>query len=234
MPACPWSFLPPAPAEFCEASLCAWIREPANTWSNVGFLVGAGIVYWMSTKPKWRHLRIVGHISLLTGLGSAFFHASETIVGEGGDYVGMYLGAAFMLCCCFRRWTGASRRAGQFLFWGYFTATMIVFFIDHTQARLIYAVSGIVCSLSDTTLLVRDHKVMTLRWLILTWILFGSAFVAWSLDLDGTWCNPDNHVFNGHALWHLLNAGALVAAVRYYEQFQILRSAEAIHPVPRP
>ena len=33
---CPWSEWAQAQAAFCEASRCAWIRQPGNTWTNIG------------------------------------------------------------------------------------------------------------------------------------------------------------------------------------------------------
>ena len=220
---CPWSFLSAAPAEFCEASLCAWIREPANTWSNAGFLIAAAVVYWMATKPRWSHLRMVAHISLITGVGSAFFHATETVLGEGGDYFGMYMGSAFMLCVCFRRWTGAGARASQFFFWSYFAALFAAYLLFREHARLVFMITGGICSLLDVSLAIRDRKVLVWRWLFLMWALFTAAFWMWNLDVSGQWCHPDNHLFNGHAAWHLLNAAAFLASVRYYEQFKVLR-----------
>ena len=219
---CPWSTWAPTAADFCEASLCAWIRQPANTWSNIGFVVGAGVLFWLTRREGWKHLRMLAYISLLTGLGSAFFHATETRVGLAGDYLGMYLGAAFMLTVCLRRW-GASARVGVVFFWGFTALTMSSLLVDTSWARLIYAVAGALCAISDTTLLVRDRKTMVFRWYIVMWIAFLLAGVVWVKDLDGSWCDPDNHFINGHAGWHLLNAVAIAVSAAYYEQFDVLR-----------
>ena len=91
-----------------------------------------------------------------------------------------------------------------------------------------------VCSLSDTALLVRDRKVIQYRWFIAGWVVIGAAMAAWSLDLQGVICDPGNHWVSGHALWHLLDAFGFYCVFRYYEQFQVLRSAGALRPVPRP
>ena len=47
--------------------------------------------------------------------------------------------------------------------------------------------------------------------------------VLWHLDDANIWCDPDRHWISGHALWHVLNAGAFYAAFRYYRQFDLLR-----------
>ena len=38
---CPWDSFRQSELVFCEASRCAWIKEPANTWSNLGYLAAA-------------------------------------------------------------------------------------------------------------------------------------------------------------------------------------------------
>jgi hypothetical protein len=37
-----------------------------------------------------------------------------------------------------------------------------------------------------------------------------------TLDLTRVWCDPDNHVLQGHALWHLLSAVAIAFVYRFY------------------
>src|SRR4051812_48690824 len=108
---CPWSSLLPSPAEFCERSLCAWIRQPGNTASNVGFLAVAVVLYGATRAPSRRHLRGIAHVSLATAVGSAFFHASETYWGELLDYLGMLGAMGWMLAACATRWRALSRGA---------------------------------------------------------------------------------------------------------------------------
>jgi hypothetical protein len=48
-PSCPWhagaDLLGAPNIKWCEAALCGWISEPANTWSNVLYLVIGLVVY---------------------------------------------------------------------------------------------------------------------------------------------------------------------------------------------
>src|SRR4051812_39077167 len=45
---CPWSelsHLAPPNLKWCEAQVCGWIVEPANTWSNLAYgLLGAALL----------------------------------------------------------------------------------------------------------------------------------------------------------------------------------------------
>lgn len=34
-------------------------------------------------------------------------------------------------------------------------------------------------------------------------------------------CDPTNHILTGHAVWHILNAGAVFFIYRFYSQFEL-------------
>lgn len=91
-PSCPWENLVFRPAEFCEESVCDWIRQPGNTWTNIDFLL-VGLLIWRAAgRERLEHLRGLALIALATGVGSAFFHASETFIGRIFDYGGIVSG----------------------------------------------------------------------------------------------------------------------------------------------
>ena len=58
--------------------------------------------------------------------------------------------------------------------------------------------------------------------------LFGSLAViavagAFSAsDASRLWCDPSRHVFQGHAIWHVLNGIGLPLAFLHYRQFRAL------------
>ena len=80
--ACPWDGWEPAAIEFCEADLCSWIIQPANTWSNLAYVfVGAWLIR-LALREGHRDLASLGLIEILIGIGSFFFHMSGTHVGE--------------------------------------------------------------------------------------------------------------------------------------------------------
>ena len=86
LPTCPWHTFEHAPAQFCEASLCAWVRQPGNTVSNLGFVLAAFLIFQHTRRHDAGHLRPLAYISLATGLVSAFFHASKTWIGGILDF----------------------------------------------------------------------------------------------------------------------------------------------------
>ena len=36
---CPWDQFEPTTRHFCEAELCQWVTKPAESWSNIGFII---------------------------------------------------------------------------------------------------------------------------------------------------------------------------------------------------
>ena len=45
------------------------------------------------------------------------------------------------------------------------------------------------------------------------------AFGCSVADATRVWCDPGNHWFNGHALWHLLTALVLYLLFQFHSQF---------------
>jgi len=82
---------------FCEAVRDALVRQPANTWSNLGFC-RAGVVMAVEL---WRRrdgcgVRPVEAATFalavfLVGATSFFYHASLTFIGQTMDVQSMYL-----------------------------------------------------------------------------------------------------------------------------------------------
>jgi hypothetical protein len=230
-PPCPWSNLVFRPAEFCEESLCAWLRQPANTWTNIGFFIVAIWILRSARRDRCEHLRGLVWIVLATGLGSAFFHASETLAGRLFDYGGMYLGAAYMVGVNVRRWLLLGRRAIRRLFWAAAAGPVLLMLIEDRYAMTLYALIGILCCVFlEVYLFLRQRRhgmQVHYRWLGAYWSFFLLGLVFWWLDKERLLCRPDNHWITGHGLWHLLCALSFCFVYLFYRQFDVLRFPEA-------
>lgn len=85
---------------FCEAIGNGTIVQPVNTWSNLAF-VWVGIFIAVSATPD-RPLRrsdalLLAFACVAIGLGSWFYHASLSFVGQWFDVMSMYLLGTFMV-----------------------------------------------------------------------------------------------------------------------------------------
>jgi hypothetical protein len=95
---------------FCEsANPHKPIRQMANTVSSLAF-VFSGVIVFSKMRKKYEARRlpngysaILGISSIIIGVGSAFYHASLTFIGQFFDVFGMFLAAAFMLVYAWER-----------------------------------------------------------------------------------------------------------------------------------
>lgn len=85
---------------FCEALRGGPVRQPVNTLTSLAFTVVGGWVLGGAFGAGVRHRRdalLLGAGLLLTGEGSAFYHAGLTFTGQLFDVLGMNLVAGFMV-----------------------------------------------------------------------------------------------------------------------------------------
>jgi CubicO group peptidase (beta-lactamase class C family) len=220
---CPWDFLVRVPSRFCEASLCGWVRQPANTWSNIGFFAAGFVILRMTGLRRSPHLRGLGYVCLATGCGSTFYHASESSAGRIADYAGMYLGGAYMLAVNLARWLGGKRALVRTLSSGLFGGAILGMLVNEKPATAVYTSIVLLAGTFELALFFAGHRPASYGFLARYWLVFGAAYGVWLLDRHRILCDPSNHLLNGHAAWHLLNGLGFYLLFRYYEQFAVLK-----------
>jgi hypothetical protein len=90
-----WGGLPNV--KWCEQSLCAWIAEPANTWSNLAYVLAAAALFALARRESSRTLRFFAPAALAVGLCSLVYHASVAFATQVLDFFGMYFYFLFLL-----------------------------------------------------------------------------------------------------------------------------------------
>ena len=191
-----WLF-EPARIKFCEETLSGVIKHPADTWTNIGPFV-AGVITLIIAKGPLE--RLLGVAALWTGVASAYFHASNTILGETLDLSGMFM---FILSLAALQQHRTTPKAGSQIFIaGVLLGTLALTALSTFSAALASPMfAGFV-----VIVIVRgiwDRKLGP--W---AWAMVGTFVVAWSfwwLDLLHILCIPGNHILTGHGIWHLLN-----------------------------
>ncbi|MBU6375138.1 MAG: ceramidase domain-containing protein [Bdellovibrionales bacterium] len=217
---CPWDFLQPATIHFCERSLCAWVTQPANAWSNIGFIL-AGILILRNYKGNGlTHLTWFGWISILIGLCSGFFHSTSSLFGQTIDFGSMFLLSTFMMMVNTSRWLG--------IWSARFLTGFLVFLAVSLTLLTLFPITGIPLFgfqfLSAMAIEAKMAKQLKgqIRYTDLFALLtmFALSLGIWTLDITHVVCAPDNHILTGHSLWHLGNATAIYLGGRFYSQFQ--------------
>ena len=223
----PWASWRPAtclPDDcFCEALGEGLIRQPANTWSSFAFV---GVAFWVlfrvaragrpETLSRAETALFIGSLFAI-GLGSAFYHASLTFVGQVLDVSGMYLIATFMLLHRLGpRWK-LPPIAAVLAFVLLNAALMAAQITTPSARRIAFGV------LLVTALLVEwGMGDAGRRFLGIGAFLMVVAFGIWVLDRKRLLCDPASP-FQGHSVWHIL--GALAASCLWLSYEDRLRES---------
>jgi hypothetical protein len=221
---CPWDGFETAAMHFCERELCGWITQPANTWSNLAYiLVGAWLI-WLALREGKRPLAAIGIIEILIGCGSFFFHMSSTHLGEVVDVGAMYLLTGYALVANLRRYLARvdvvlSRGVAVAIYVGLVSTSIAAIAVFKGEVGVwIFAIQAVIAGHLETRMYFKyggESDYSPLKKLLGT---FALAWAFWWLDLLGVLCDPDNHWLQGHAVWHLLNSAVFIFLYRFYAQ----------------
>ena len=210
---------------FCEALRSGWIRQPANTWSNLAFvLVGllaargpvapsAGPAVPMRDDPVVRGL--YGFTAVVIGVGSWWYHASMTFAGQWIDVLGMYLLPTFLICYNLLR----ARRLPRAAFlpsWLLVNSLLGVGLVVLPLWRR--PVFGVLLGLALVSELIARRMLrrrLQVRYMLGALGALALAFGIWWLDLKHILCAPHS-LIQGHAAWHMLCAMAAWWIWGYY------------------
>jgi hypothetical protein len=209
---------------FCEAPRPGLVRQPANTFSNLGFVAVGLAVAAASGRLRARGGRpaaanpltsgtLVSTLAALAiallGPGSMFLHASLTGWGGRVDVLSMYLWASFAIAYAALR----ALRLSLLGFLGLFGALVSVTFWSKlaSQASSDAIFGGLLAGfvLGEGAVWRRRELRQERRWLALAALCFGVGFALWlpSRRSSGPLCDPHSWL-QGHAGWHLLCAAA--------------------------
>lgn len=224
-PGCPWyglSELRLPNVDWCEAQRCAWIVEPANTWSNLAYLAVGALLWWLARDSPSRMLRLFGPAAAIVGLCSGIYHASYTFVLQVLDFFGMYVFCFLLLTLNLARlgWLapGALRRRFAQLVVGTTALTVAVDFLGVPIQGIVLLL--IVAIVASELWLQRRANPVPLPFFLLAMGLIGAAAAFSVLDVTRTWCDPSHPFLQGHAIWHVLSAASLLAAYLHYRQLE--------------
>jgi hypothetical protein len=225
----PWSGWVLPDIKHCEANLGGWITAPANTWSNLAYFAVAAFIMTKSTRRGALSARGLGPVSIAVGASSFVFHMSYTFAGQVFDYAGMFLLTGWVLARALLR-AGVLSESVAGKFWGGLVAASLAALFGFRYLgwgiQTIMIVQAVAIFVLEVWLLAvkRDAPSYGAFWLMQ--FLLIAAYVCWHLDHTDFACRPDNHWLQFHAIWHVLTAGAFVAAWRFHEGVDSLRRAK--------
>lgn len=218
---------------YCEAIGPGIAAQPANAWSNAGFvLIGLLVLFdagsrrgtgRMGREPRAAWL--YGAVAVFLGIGSFAFHGSMRAWGGYLDVLSMHAFVAYVLAYDLDRihqWTWSRFAAWFGSLLTVFAALIALLPPEHGKTlfgALVVLILVIEAAVSFPAL--RPWSEVRLEPRRMPWFwaglgLFVGAWVIWSLSrTGGVWCDPDS-LLQGHAVWHLLTAASVGAFYLYF------------------
>lgn len=209
--------------KYCEETICAFISEPANTWSNLTFVfmgIFIALYFRKSLKNKSPALRIYGLNMISLGIVSFTYHLSNNFLTQFLDFLGMYAFGGLLL---FYHLEQLGKISSQRLI-KYYLSSFILFIVSFfilrsfnlpVQFTIILVAAA---TLITKVILVRKYR-PSLKLFFLTLIPFSLAVTSQVLDINRVGCDPSNHIFQFHSLWHIFNALGMGMLFLYYLNF---------------
>lgn len=223
---------------FCEAARDCWMAQPANTVSNLGFVLAGLAIAWHAARPARESERARGEgmprglaaayagLVVTLGPGSAAMHATQSRIGGDIDLTSMFLVSSFAVSYAVARLVGRrdlmtfTRIFVVALFAqevAYFRGDEIPLFMH--AGNLAFAVTLAVAIGVEVALDGRAAALMPRldrRWMLAAGGFIALAFAIWTQAKTGSrWCHPHSLV-QGHAMWHVLCAAAAYGLYRAY------------------
>jgi len=142
------------------------------------------------------------------GVTSAFYHASFSFYGQFFDNIGMFLIVLWCFSYNFVRLTPIIKRREFLFIYGFlvFAAAYVNLALPEIRRYAFGVTIGIFIIEQIIIDLIKKPWESGIEYYFFAggFVTIAIAFTIWSLDQNGL-CDP-NSIFQGHGLWHILNA----------------------------
>ena len=231
LPHCPWAHWQRPNIKWCEENICAVITTPANTWSNLVYILVGGYIFYEGArnyerqrrKKAWT-IRTMGIAAIICGLCSFSYHASYTKFFQFFDYLGMYVYIAVPITLNFRRLQIFTKHQQYWVAFIAIVVEMIITYIADVfkiKIQFIMALNILLAlSLELSLWCCFNHEGnVNRRPFVLAILFLAIGTICSFLDLTGRWCNPKDHVIQGHAFWHVFTSISFYYIHSFFSQF---------------
>lgn len=223
-PTCPWTPLREwgglPNVAWCEAKVCGWVTEPANTWSNLADIAVGVWMLWATRGSTSRTERLWPITTLVLGTSAFVYHASLTFVLQVLDFMSLFLFFGLLVILnLIRLRVLPKERLLPVLLATVATLTALTVVLAKLDLPFQAIVLGLVIALLVTEAVARTRTPFSLTWFGVAIGLFAIAIAFSASDVSRARCDPHDHLLQGHAIWHVLGALSSAAAFRHYRQF---------------
>lgn len=230
-PNCPWHFLAEwsgAPnVKWCEQTLCQWISEPINTWSNVAYFIAAAIIFYQCRSETQKEVKWMGPAMFFMGLFSFIYHMTNSYLTQIFDFIGIFMSVYWMIVLNLRRLNLIKKKMYLPLMLSMSTISLGLIHIMYTNQikfQIIVLIAGLTIGATEYLNYQKVNKSYSLKNFIIACIFIIVAQAASLVDGARVLCHP-HHWMQGHAIWHILGAVGLYFAFMHFRQFDYSKEA---------
>ena len=226
---CPWSnFLPPT-MQFCERNLCSYITTPANTWSNIAYIIIGSYLFFKKKGNTPTYLVLFPIAAISTGIASFLYHASFTFLFQFFDLSSMYFFSSLLVVLNWHRLNGINDKKIFYIFIVLIFFSMSLLLIFKSIGVFIFGLHLVTAIFLEFKIFRREKSLRSAhqsfsfvyyRNFLLAISCFIIAFLIWILDFKRIICDPENHILQGHAIWHILTAFCYLFLYRFYDEIR--------------
>ncbi|HPN18551.1 MAG TPA: ceramidase domain-containing protein [Chitinophagales bacterium] len=206
-------------AEYCELDHHAhFFRQSINTYSNLAyFFLGmiAVLISFYDKTDKIENKNLVQQFPFIScffgvcliylSIGSAFFHASLTWIGQRIDMNATYSICIVLIGISYYRLLIKENASNQFkrIFVGCLFLIILLFIQIHLLISSLYLLPFLILLIICGTVLnyLQNKPNFNISFAILSLLLMIGAFILRTMDVQKIACDPTS-VYQGHALWH--------------------------------
>jgi hypothetical protein len=200
--------------KFAEENICGWIAQPANTFSNISFIIVALIIFSEIKKRALPKTLYGFPITIfIIGLASFFYHASATFIGQFLDFDAIYVFTAYICFLAFsQKYENRLRLLIIALVVTVLIQSLLLWYIPSIRI-VIFALELLGFLVVEFTNNQKDNNIQYLRSAL---AIFLVSWSIWLLDILHIWdYKPLQHILNGHAIWHIGTSISLYFVYRF-------------------
>jgi len=213
---CPWDGFRDSTISFCEETVCGLVRSPANAWSNVAY---GAVAVWLLVATRRQGTSPFAWVAGAVGLCSFLFHASATFLFQLFDYASMFLFTGLLIVLNVERLRPLWRRHRAPGCAAIVAISSAPLALGGQSGRVVFALHVALVIATEWRCARRAAGAIDHRPYALMLAMFAVAYVFWAIDALRVECHPGDHLFQGHAIWHVLSAACFLAAHWFYAQF---------------
>lgn len=204
----------------CEAPILnSWIRQPADTWSNIAFIITGLylLIRYRNQLNKRKILLAIPLSSILIGICSFIYHASYSDELLVLDDFGIWIFITIIVSFNLKKITKFNiNKILNISFILVVIPLTIMIIFQGTLGTIMVTGFYFIALILELITAPHPKNIFNYKYFYTTIILQIIALMFWILDKQKILCNPQNHIFQYHVLWHILNALAIFFIFKHY------------------